>query len=48
MGIFRRSVGRYVKKIDRIHKKWKPVKGRKVSRLNIFREGTDDDCGGDN
>ena len=48
MGIFRKSVDRYVNKIERIHKKWKPVKGGKVSRFNTSREGTDDDCGGDN
>lgn len=46
------SVRRFLKKADKAFGtngyKRKTVKAKKGSRFNIFREGTDDDCGGDN
>ena len=39
---------RYIRKIDRSLKNWKPVKLRKVSRIKRFGTSSDDDCGGDN
>jgi len=43
-----RAVKRYVKRIDKSLNKPIKIKRKKVFSSTSFREGTDDDCGGDN